>query len=254
MDYYAHKYDIVADIYDSYVNTAYDLDFWLDICGRFDDALELTAGTGRLTIPLAKAGIRITALDISASLLGQLKEKSRESGLRIDIFNQDINTFDLDRKYHLIFIPFQSFHELLEHTSHISCLEQIKKHLSDNGRLYLTTHNTFRLQVNDAGEINAGEFSHPVTKNRIVFSYRRRFTEGSNTGISKQEYKEYDESGNIISNTIFENKYYIFADGEIEILAKTTGFQIEDVYGDYSKNPFTGQSPFKIFVLKKTIG
>ena len=38
--------------------------------------LELGAGTGRVTIPIAEAGVRVTGLDLDAGMLDRLQEKA----------------------------------------------------------------------------------------------------------------------------------------------------------------------------------
>ena len=51
-----NSYDRIADLYDHYVTVDYDIQFWLDECRDVDEVLEVTAGTGRVTLPLLRAG------------------------------------------------------------------------------------------------------------------------------------------------------------------------------------------------------
>jgi ubiquinone/menaquinone biosynthesis C-methylase UbiE len=44
--------------------------------------LELSCGTGRLTIPIAKSGVEIVRLDVTASMLAHAREKARSAGVR----------------------------------------------------------------------------------------------------------------------------------------------------------------------------
>lgn len=250
MKNYSNKYDIVADIYDFYVNTDYDYHFWLNECSQFSNILELTAGTGRLTIPLAKAGIKVTALDISSSLLSKLKIKANKEGLDIEIINDDIRTFELNKLFPLIIIPFQSIHELTEPEGHSMCFKQVRKHLSPNGKFIITTHNFHKNDEMQIQSSNGTEFTHPITNNKILFSYTRQIDSTGSIGTSIQSYEEYDGDNNLLNKTIFENKYYIFRELEIENLVLTTGFEIVNIWGDYDKSPFNESSKFKIFELK----
>lgn len=70
--------------------------------------LELAAGTGRISLPLARAGVMVTALDISRPLLDALLEKAGEERLRIDVVKADIRSFSPNRKFRLIILPFNS--------------------------------------------------------------------------------------------------------------------------------------------------
>jgi 2-polyprenyl-3-methyl-5-hydroxy-6-metoxy-1,4-benzoquinol methylase len=56
----------IADLYDVYVTTTVDVPFFLEeLKTTSGPVLELMAGTGRLSLPLAEAGARLTCVDIS---------------------------------------------------------------------------------------------------------------------------------------------------------------------------------------------
>ena len=62
--------------------------------------LEIGCGTGRVTIQLAAAGVDVTGLDISASMLKEAKRKAREQGLSLDWIEADGRHFDLGRDFY----------------------------------------------------------------------------------------------------------------------------------------------------------
>jgi len=247
---YKKKYAIVSDLYDTYVNTDYDVDFWISECKKDKEVLELTSGTGRVTIPLAKAGIKVTAIDISKELLDQLKEKSKKEKLKIDIIEADIRTFSLNRKFQLIIIPFQSIQELTDPVDHEACFKQVFKHLDKNGRFIVTTHN-FQ-QIIDLNILKfIAEYPHPKTKNKVLFYMTRTHNPKSQVGTAHQFYEEYDEKGNFLSKIFFRNSYYVFNKEEFEKLIAKCGFKIKNIYGDYFKNKYQDNSPFRIYELTK---
>ena len=57
-------FDSVAVLYDIYVRTDFDIPFWLreakTVAGK---VLELTCGTGRVSLPLLRAGVDLTCVD-----------------------------------------------------------------------------------------------------------------------------------------------------------------------------------------------
>ena len=54
-------YSLIADLYDSYVQTALDTPFFLGETRNVKgEVLELMAGTGRVSIPLLEQGVRLT--------------------------------------------------------------------------------------------------------------------------------------------------------------------------------------------------
>ena len=67
-------YDLVADVYDLYVTSDLDIDFYLEEAGKVQGRiLELMCGTGRVSIPLLGAGVDLTCVDASEGMLARLK-------------------------------------------------------------------------------------------------------------------------------------------------------------------------------------
>ena len=59
----------VADIYDSYTNVDFDVDFFKMLCKGRKNILELMCGTGRVSIPLLDEGFPLTCVDYSEEML-----------------------------------------------------------------------------------------------------------------------------------------------------------------------------------------
>lgn len=51
--------------------------------------LDVACGAGQLTIPAAKRGIRVTALDLAQNLVDQARERARQEGLDVEIDQGD---------------------------------------------------------------------------------------------------------------------------------------------------------------------
>lgn len=55
-----------------------DIPFYLHQIKKYGEpVLELACGTGRITIPIAKQGVKISGLDISKSMLSHAKRKAK---------------------------------------------------------------------------------------------------------------------------------------------------------------------------------
>lgn len=62
-----------------------DLDLYLALAARGDGpVLELAAGTGRLTVPLAAAGHAVTAVDIDPAMMARGRTRAADAGLAAD--------------------------------------------------------------------------------------------------------------------------------------------------------------------------
>lgn len=107
----------VARLYDTYIDTAFDVPFFLaETTEVGGETLELMAGTGRVSIPLVEAGVRLTCVDGSAEMLAVLREKLDTKGLTGSLHQMDVRQLDLGKRFDLIYIPFNAFSELLTET------------------------------------------------------------------------------------------------------------------------------------------
>ncbi|HEY8800164.1 MAG TPA: class I SAM-dependent methyltransferase, partial [Candidatus Limnocylindrales bacterium] len=72
----------LARLYDlDLVEDPGDLDLYLALAGRTGGPiLELAAGTGRLAIPLAEAGHRVTAVDLDPAMLERARAAADRAG------------------------------------------------------------------------------------------------------------------------------------------------------------------------------
>jgi SAM-dependent methyltransferase len=77
-----------------------DLDLWLALAGRAKGpVLELMAGSGRLAVPLAEEGYRVTAVDLDATMLARAERRASAAGTlvarRLDLVHADVVGLEL---------------------------------------------------------------------------------------------------------------------------------------------------------------
>jgi SAM-dependent methyltransferase len=112
-----------------------DLSLWRELAGAQDGAiLDVGAGTGRVTLDLARAGERVTALDLDPYLLGALND--RAGGLQVETECADARSFDLDqRDFALCLVPMQTLQLLGSSAERTSFLRCARAHLRSGGLL-----------------------------------------------------------------------------------------------------------------------
>jgi SAM-dependent methyltransferase len=112
-----------------------DLSLWRELAERSpqDPVLEIGAGTGRVTLELARAGHRVTALDLDSRLLDALS--TRAAGLDVEVVCADARSFDLgERRFGLCLAPMQTL-QLLGAAGRSAFLRRARAHLMPGGLL-----------------------------------------------------------------------------------------------------------------------
>lgn len=245
-------FDSVADIYDLYVNTSLDIDFFINECSKVSgEILELMCGTGRVSIPLLEKGFKLTCLDYMEKMLDIFKEKIKEKWYNVEIIKMDVSELDLKRRYKLIFIPFNSYSEITDSKKQISTLEKINNHLSSGGKFICTLHNPVkRLLIADGKIHKIGRFRKNENQILEVFHFNRY---DEKTGIIKgEQYYELYDNENIIEKRKLEINFRLYEKAEFEKMILDSGFKIETLYGNYDYSVFKeNESPYMIWILRK---
>jgi SAM-dependent methyltransferase len=120
-----------------------DLAAWLGLAARHGGpVLDVGAGTGRVALALARAGHRVTALDLDPTLLAELQRRAVElagqgaldSG-HVTTIAADARGFELSRTYPLIIAPMQTLQLLGGPDGRQAFLAQARRHLAAEGTL-----------------------------------------------------------------------------------------------------------------------
>jgi SAM-dependent methyltransferase len=125
-------YDLLFDSLD------FDIPFWLDVARTAGGpVLELGCGTGRVLLPILKAGIAIDGFDASPAMIRRLKEKAKESGLTVRAEVADMLDFSMDRRYARLICAFNGFAHCDTVEDQLAVLRCSLEHLEPGGALVL---------------------------------------------------------------------------------------------------------------------
>jgi SAM-dependent methyltransferase len=253
----------MAEFYDSVVPYAEraDIRFYVELARASTGAvLEIGCGTGRILIPAAKAGVRITGLDASASMLAVCRNKlaaePEEVQERVTLIRADMRRFQLHRRFELVTLPFRPFQHLLTVADELDCLECIRAQLTPGGKLVMDI-------FNPSLQILAGPMNQELIADEPEFSLPdgrrvRRHACVTRRDIAQQVQDvelAYDVTHPDGRTERFVHRFpmrYLFR-FELEHLLARAGFDVEEVYCDYDKSPFGTKDVGEIIAVARRL-
>jgi len=253
---------LVARLYDQVIpyRERPDVKFFIEAAVESGGpVLEVGCGTGRVLIPVARAGITITGLDLSTYMLdvcrAALQDEPGEIQERVTLVQGDMRNFDLGREFSLVTTPFRPFQHLITPEDQIQCLENIHRHLEPGGVLILDIFNPSLagITADNIGQEVGAEPEFTTPEGIKV----RRFNQTNKRDHFKQVldveliyYLTHPDGKEERIVHAFQMRYLFRYEAE-HLLARC-GFEVLNLYADYEKNPYGSCYPGElIFVAKK---
>jgi len=229
-----------------------DLPFYLDCAMEGGDpVLELGAGTGRVTAHLAKAGFRVTAVELSAAMLAraeQRRERLGEARRRIRFLQGDMAELTVPGKFRTVIVPFRSFHHLYTVDRQLSALRGIRSRLTADG---LAVFSLFRPDLEDL-HANVGkmlvsyERKRPETGTRVVQRFRITCDFPAQMGFLDYYWDEY-RGKRKIGRDHAPMRWRWFHRFEFQHLLARAGLRAVRLVGGYDGRPFDDRCEEMIF-------
>jgi SAM-dependent methyltransferase len=95
------------------------------------NALEFAVGTGRIALPLAKAGVRVDGIEQSRDMVDRLREKP--GGNTIEVTIGDMSRASTSRRYALVYLVYNTIGNLLTQDDQVRCFQNAARHLDHDG-------------------------------------------------------------------------------------------------------------------------
>jgi SAM-dependent methyltransferase len=166
-----------ASLYDlEYADHTEDIAFYVDrarTSGTRPRVLELGCGTGRLTLPIARAGVQIVGVDRAPAMLASLRRKlEREEALvraRVHLVEDSYPTQAVSGPFQAVFWPFNALHHCPDAATVESVLRAARDWLAPGGAVYLDAYLPDRelYDRDPEGRYEPRQFQDPVTGQQL---------------------------------------------------------------------------------------
>jgi SAM-dependent methyltransferase len=232
----AQRYDeSSADMFDPAV-LGPTVDF-LERAAGGGPALEFAVGTGRVAIPLAARGVRVTGVELSAPMVAQLRRKVGEADLPVVI--GDMVTTQVPGEFSLVYLIWNALGLLRTQEEQVACFGNAARHLAAGGRFVI------ELWVPPVRRLPPGQVAVPfdVGERHLGFD---TYDLVSQRGTSHHYWPGPDGTARYGAS----NFRYVWP-AECDLMARLAGLDLEDRFADWDGRPFTAESESHVSVWRR---
>jgi len=262
----ADSYGVSAKYYDAaYAKLAekqvlVDLAFYVELAKKSrGPVLEIGCGTGRVLLPIARAGIRIEGVDNSRPMLAVLRKhlggESREVRARVKLDAGDMRDLRLGRKFPLVIIPFRPMQHMYTLKDQLAALKTAAAHLAKGGSLAFDVFYP-KFEMIPAGigeEILELEWHLDLDPSRIVRRYFRKesYDKIAQTFSATFLYRTY-YGGKLVKEETEPLKMSYYTYPQMRAFFAMAGLEVAEEYGSFKKAPLDNDATDMVFVLRKS--
>jgi ubiquinone/menaquinone biosynthesis C-methylase UbiE len=222
---------------------------------RRQNVLELAVGTGRVAIPLAKAGHRVVGVDYAQDMLDIARLKRDRTGISprdLALVRGDVRQKRLGRKFDWVVLLFNTMLAFVTLEDQDALLQNVARHLKPRGRFWLDIFQPNLSLLARAKSQNLDPVIFYVPElNRTVF---RGTTVERDPAQQIQKvtfhYRWFDDRGGEHHHRVAFALTFMFP-RELRILLERNGLEIEKMYGDYDGSKLNSNSPRMIALCRR---
>lgn len=129
--------DAFADVYDEWYGDVTDVDATTArvaaLAGPGGRVLELGVGTGRLAVPMASAGLDVTGVDSSASMLERLERRCAAEGVTVTPVHGDMVADLPPGAFDVVLVAYNTLFNLIDDGAQAACFRAVADRLAPSG-------------------------------------------------------------------------------------------------------------------------
>jgi SAM-dependent methyltransferase len=251
-----------------HVNDEDDIRFFVDLATRFKPrrVLELASGTGRVTLPLAEAGVehgfQVVGLELVPEMLRVAEERRaaappavRES---LDFARGDLRDWRADEPFDLILTPCGSVTHLLTLEDQLAAWTRARANLAPGGRFVVDVPapdhgayaDSFRRPPREILEVDL-DTRDDATDTRLIRYRSTRYHAHEQRAQVRFLYDKFVGDAPP-ERSVSDYESHVYYPRELHLLYRHTGFAVEETYGDYQGHPPRHSSRVLVYVGRKT--
>jgi SAM-dependent methyltransferase len=200
--------------------------------------LELGVGTGRIAIPLADRGCRVTGIDTSPEMLRALRSKDRHHNVETVLC--DMSEPDVEGRFDVIYALYNTLYALLTQDLQVRCLQSAARLLRDGGHVVI-----------EAVVPPTGMRSEGVSVTADFQELRRVTIQLTRVDHVRQllEYRHVHLGAGEVKVLPAVHRYVHIA--ELDLMAAVACLELETRHGDWTATPFGLASKRHISVYRR---
>lgn len=228
-DVYDDWYDSITDT-EACVSAVAELAVEVDAeagagTGADGDVLELGVGTGRLAIPLAERGLRVTGVDASKAMLDRLAAKP--GGEAVEALLGDMAEPPVDgRRFAVVLVAYNTLFNLVDDGAQARCLAAAAKALVPGGRLVVEA-----FVPDPDAESSAVVEPKAMTADHVVLSVSRS---SPTSRLIQGQYVDISAAG--VRLRPWEIRWATPA--EVDEMAREAGLELAERWSAWNRAPF----------------
>jgi SAM-dependent methyltransferase len=241
-------YDLTAEFYDEDMgrNTSgLDIPWYVSLAAKAHatlggPVLELGAGTGRITLPLAASGLTVWAVDRSRPMLAELLKKVRAAELepRVRLMTVDMGLLKVNQDFAAVLCPFSTFCYLTEDQERTNLFSLVRQQLMRGGVFALDVFIPNPLEEAAAAfskldyrrPLGAREWAPAVMLERVKSITR----ESASINRIDRVYRFLDTAGHLLREVRTTSRQRCWLPDDLVGILEAAGFDIIESCGDFN--------------------
>lgn len=229
----------------TYRNRRADVRYYVDLAtASGGPVLEYGCGNGRIAIPIARAGVHVTGVDLSATMLADFRERlAREpvpTRARVRVKQGDMRSARLRRRFPLVLCTFNAFLHLYTRQDVERFLARVRAHLAPRGELVfdVSIPEPEELSRDPARAYHSPRFNYPRPgdpSGSVLVKYTERFDYDKIRQVLFVAMDFHPQDGSEPWMTPLAHRQFYPA--ELEALLHYNGFEIVTQHGDFDGAP-----------------